>query len=236
MSKCPHDLHHLRNLYGLIYTWHKENGERRYREKFLENPNRNDKWFFRYVKFLGNLPRPSEADIEAIHASANEVLCGCMEWSYCEKADSDISMATVAKEILAAVEQIKFSHAEDTINEKLRSLKNLGQACIEPCTVEVEIRGGLDLQDVERYESLSLLAYSDLKNHLMDSTLGGYVTLADSNLEKELQQRRLIQPGGAIRFRNAAALRFKPANENGSIASLIADGTISVETLTIGKE
>lgn len=117
----------------------------------------------------------------------------------------------------------------------LEDLDNSGANESKPQIAIVSLTGGEDIKDLETYETYARIAYRTLLNDDVVRGVGGYVTLADCNLERELAEGGSRNRNATIRFRNASALHLTKSMSEHSIAALIDQGTISIESLTIGR-
>ena len=89
MDKNEKLLRELRNHYGTIYHWHKKNGVNEFKSRYEQEISPDDEWFNEYLHYVDRMPSPENASLESIGAVATAVLQGCLEWSYCKKADSE---------------------------------------------------------------------------------------------------------------------------------------------------
>lgn len=118
---------------------------------------------------------------------------------------------------------------------RIEDLDNSGSSESKPQIANVSLAHGEDAKDLNVYERYAKKAYGTQLGDGGNRTIGGYVTLADCNLEREVSQRGSTDQETSIRFRNAAALHLETAIAENSIAALLNDGTISVESLAIGR-
>lgn len=232
--KSAEDLAALRDLYSLIYRWHRERGLVEIKRRYNQADIVNDRWFHEYRSVLSNLLPPDKATTENISSVAHHVLAGCMEWSYCEEVAADVTMAAVAKQIRAIVECATKAQANAQMYEALARLKSVGPAAREPEIIQVT----LPLERIERgvieiYSELASKAYGDVIDIVGNTDLGGVVALADCNYEKEMDSPELRQ--GKLRFRNAAALHLKPDETDDSIVQLVKSGVIKIDSVQLGS-
>ena len=215
----------LRELYFLIYSWHKNYGRECY-----ETNNAHDKqskYYLRYTKYLESLPLSELASIDEIRSIAKEVICGCMEWSYSIIIDSDHKMFQIAKKIIAILD----NHITESELEKLRELKNTGVGSKMPRKIELKIPlFTLNENSNLHYGYFARLAYSDVPES--DNNLGGLVTLADANFEISLKMEQNDELEHLC-FWNASALHFDSGEEKNSLVSLIKNGDLSIESVVI---
>ena len=238
-------LHDLREHYALIFNWHREHGPRRYRERFQGEIHPDATWFKKYMHLLERMPHPLEADAEAIAHVAHEVLTGCMEWSYGEKVLPDLSMSEVAKAIQRMLKELERKDEDGAEIEKLEGLQNMGETGSAPTCVEVRVPLSAFEPGDTTYLEYARIAYNDVPTPSEDVSLGGFVALADTNIEVQARHgkarhgkaRRSIHGNqGHMLFRNAKALHMIEDTSEDSLVGFAKSGAISILSVRIGGE
>ena len=233
-------LHHLREHYALIFNWHRERGPRRYREHFQGDIGFDDKWFRKYVHLVEQMPHPLEADAEAIAHIAHEVLTGCMEWSYMEKALPDVTMSEIAKAIEKMLREYTREEEESGDVRKLRALHNIGKTGSSPSCVEVRVPPSVFQPGDATYLKYARLAYSDVPTPNDEVNLGGFVALADTNVELQVRHHMgmcsVQAQQRSILFRNAKALHMVEDSSEDSLVGFTKSGAITILSVKIGGE
>ena len=225
-EKTKYIFNEIRKLYGIIYNWHKTFGLKYYKQKYEKSIEQDDLYFNKYFNLLKEMPTPENAKIEAIEYIACELLSGCMEWSYNEKYMDEISLNEVAKKILKLIKHYKEYQEDDEIYERLESLKNVStHENLEPHYVD------LPLENINkvRYFNLAKIAYSDVIENI--ENIGGFVVLADTNLEIENGQHQLSK--NKIRFRNSKAMHFVEIKDDYSVVQLAKKKSISILSIKL---
>ena len=223
---------YIRQLYGYIFIWHKEIGIRRYKEIYGNRFSEDEQYYIKYISLCEEMPSPNIAKIEMIEIVANEVICGCMEWSYNERYMNEKKLSIIAHEIIELINSIENEDSENDTETKLRKLINYAEEeSIEPQVVEILIPHEANLK--ECYQLYALKAYSDISSNF--ENLGGQIVLADTNFEKEMSVRHPVGSRQKIKFRNSAAMNFAAVTEKNSLVVLVKAGKITIEHVTIGS-
>lgn len=238
MTENESTLHQLREHYALIFNWHRQQGPRRYREKFEGQIDPDDKWYRKYMHLLEQMPHPIEANPEAIALVAHEVLTGCMEWSYVERVHPDLSMSEVAKAIKGMLKELSAADEERTVIKKLKTLQSMGEAGAAPSSVEVLVPLTAFQPGDRMYLEYARLAYDDVPTPQDDVNMGGFVVLTDTNIESQthhkLEQRFRNEDITSLLFRNARALHLIEDESENSLVGLAKSGAISILSVKIG--
>src|ERR1043166_1919958 len=226
-------LRRLRRLYSLIYRWHRTQGLDEFTRRYPQSAENNHEWIQKYRDVAANLLPPDTATGEYIANIGRQVLAGCMEWSYCEQIEPDLTMASVAKQIMHIGRSAEDDKAGADLEEALQHLKNTGPESREPHIVEMRISGhqlGGDLVTV--HAQLASRAYGDVAEEIAGTTLGGTVALTDCNFEKEMNSTEASR--GLLRFRNAAALHLEVDKTQKSIVELVKTGAVEINSVELG--
>jgi len=236
MSKYDALIQEIRYYYSMIYEWHHMNGLKRHKEKLISDQHEqpDDIFFRKYLKFLEQMPYPESADIDSMLLTAKEILSGCMEWSYWQKIKQDFSMCEAAKKIRSTIEQVE---NETNSNEKIHNLMSL-QNLISDSPLEansLSIPVSRHELNKEKYYEYSRYAYSDVIHIAEIENLGGYVALADTNLEYEERFNWSNREDSHICFRNSKAMNFTQDNSEDTLCALAVSGEISILSVKIGS-
>lgn len=238
MAERESMLHHLREHYALIFNWHRQRGPRRYKERFEGEIQPEDKWFRKYMHLIERMPHPLEAAPEAIAEVAHEVLTGCMEWSYGEQVLPDLSMSEVAKTIERMLKKLSAADEEGGAIRKLKTLRSMGETGAAPSFVEVRVPQTAFEPGDSTYLEYARMAYDDVPTPNDDVNLGGFVALADTNIEVQARHGMGGQSThgdwGRMFFRNAKALHLVEDESENSLVGFAKSKAISILSVKIG--
>lgn len=230
-------LHDLREHYALIFNWHRKQGPSKYKDRFESQVHLDDKWYRKYLQFLEEMPQPHEADVEEIASVVHEVLTGCMERSYGVEVLPNVSMSTVAKAIKRMLKEIHEKGEREIVINRLKSLRNTGKDGGAPASVEVFVPTTAFYSSDHMYLEYAKMAYGDVPSPNNVTNLGGFVAVADTNIEVQSQHHKPrfdYSDKTRILFRNAKALHLAEDTSENSIVGLIKSGAISILSVKIG--
>lgn len=226
----------LREHYRIIHDWHRENGVQEYKKRYEGQLKPDDEWFRKYVCLLGSMPSPEVADLESIGRVADEVRCGCMEWSYWVVPKANLHLSGVAAYILDALEKHSKKRSRNEVQRTLKNLRNIGREGSVPTTVEIVVPEE-DMGQPGTYFRYAAIAYGDAVAPEKCKNLGGMVALSDTNLEHEHREGRKSQRDneGTLIFRNARAMHFIEEEAKESLICRVKAGDIEIESVRIGR-
>lgn len=212
MDNSDHLISAIRQLYSLIFYWHKENGKATIEKIIQSNQtwDRNDDNLTEYKAALEEMPPPTYVILEKMYEVARKVRSGILEWNYGERVTGDMNLGAVAKKIIALHDEIKKQ-------EELEQLKDTVLAVIS-----------YNIQNDEEYFEKAKDIYNDffLDN---EKNIGGQVALIDTNWE--VQKNSGITD--KVLFRKPSGLNLKQIEEDDNIFQLVIDGKITITHINI---
>lgn len=201
----------IRQLYSLIFSWHKEQGQAGIDALIRSNKiwNRDDDNVKEYKAALEEMPPPADAGLDDIYLVARKARSGILELNYGAGIGNGMNLGEAAGKIIYLYEEIKK-------RERLESIKD---------TVFAITDDGLN---DEGYFKKAMDIYKDV---LLDNekNLGGRIALADTNWEVQ-------KAGGSkenIFFRKPAGLNLKEIEEEDNLFHLAMNGKVSIILINV---
>lgn len=202
-------LHRIKELYELIFWWHKTNGHLTI-ERMLESNkhwNRNNDNVDQYEKILKDMPEPKTATVEEIYAAARQVRSGILEVNYAEIAGNEMSLGTIAGNIIELCEKL---HEENKLKDSM-----------------VEVRDYTVNSD-EEYFKIADEIYNNVYVD-NDRNLGGRTVLADTNWEIE----RNNKTNKKLFFRKPTEMNLEEIPDEDNIFNLAYKNNISIISIKV---
>lgn len=216
-------IHHIKQHYAMLYSWHLEVGKQLFRKKVLKRDTESFS-MDTYYKLLNSLVSPQNASLEFIAKVAKEQVSGVMEWSYNEKIHGELPLHAIAHQILQDIKELEVAHHEEECVKQLRKLNNCGaEFMLVPTKVMIPIREGQ--WNGETYYIYANQAYSDVPDEV--SHIGGKIALVETNLEYNRKQDAYV-------FYNSKAMHFDEVTEETNLVILAKQGIVVIEGIKIG--
>lgn len=202
----------IRQLYGLIFTWHKENGhvtiERIIQSNQLWKRGNDNLEEYRQALVM---PPPEDASLADMHLVARKVRMGVLEWNYQARSTDGLLLGDVAGSIMALYADIRAKEEAEQFKDSFYFV------------MDYYVQS-----DYEYFEKAGEVYQGELLDN--DRNIGGRVALADTNWEMQKSsndKRRLF-------FRKPTGLNLKVIEtDEDNLFQLVSDGKISITTIEV---